>query len=125
MPVREYARALGAVLVLTGVVGLVLGERLVPNVLNLVVSKDLAHLLTGGLLAFVGFSQTGEDLSRIAVAALGGIYLLVGVLGLVLPALIGPLLNGYSLGEDIIHLVVGVLSLAVAFVSGHGGTAKA
>ena len=125
MPVREYARALGAVLVLTGVVGLVLGERLVPNVLNLIVSKDLAHLLTGGLLAFVGFSQIGEELARTAVAALGTIYLLVGVLGLVLPAFLGPLLNGYSLEEDIIHLVVGVLSLAVAFVSGHGGTAKA
>lgn len=125
MPVREYARALGAVLVLIGVVGLVLGERLVPNALNLVVSKDLAHLLTGGLLAFVGFSQTDEDLACTAVAALGTIYLLVGVLGLVLPALLGPLLNGYSLVEDVIHLVVGLLSLAVAFVSGHGGTARA
>src|SRR5215210_1896020 len=124
MPIREYARALGVVLVLIGVVGLVLGERALPGVMNVVIPKGLAHLLMGGLLACVGFVQTDEELARTAVVALGAVYLLVGVLGFVLPTLLGPQPYGYSMGENAVHLVVGLLSLAVAFVSGRDSTAR-
>jgi hypothetical protein len=124
MPVREYARALGAVLVLIGVAGLVLGERSLPGVMIVVVPKGLAHLLMGGLLTCVGLVQTDEELARTAIVALGVVYLLVGVLGFVLPTLLGPLPYGYSVGENAIHLVVGLLNLAVAFVSGRSSTAK-
>ncbi len=124
MPMREYARALGAVLVVVGVVGLVFGGRSALGVLNVVVPKGLAHVLTGGLLAYVGFGQTDEELARTAVVALGVIYLLIGVLGFTSPILLGPLSYGYGAEENILRLVAGILSLAVALVSGRGSTAR-
>jgi hypothetical protein len=125
MPVREYAQGLGVVLILIGVGGVVLGDRLLLDIPGIFyVPKDLAHLFTGGLLVYLGFRQTDEGLARTAVAGLGVAYLLVGVLGLVLPPLL-ELSNGYGRVDNIVHLLVGILSLAVAFSSGGNTASKA
>ncbi len=125
MPVREYAQGLGVVLILIGVGGVVLGDRLLLDIPGIFyVPKDLAHLFTGGLLVYLGFRQTDEGLARTAVAGLGVAYLLVGVLGLVLPPLL-ELSNGYGRVDNIVHLLVGILSLAVAFSSGGDTASKA
>jgi hypothetical protein len=55
---------------------------------------------------------------------LGAIYLLVGVLGFIIPMLFGLLPHGYSVVDNLIHLTLGVLSLAVAFASRGGATAR-
>ena len=126
MPLREYAKALGVVLILIGVVGLASGGWLLLGVLNIVIPKGLAHLLTGSLLGYIGFRQTDEGLARTAVAAIGVLYLFVGVLGFVLSTLLGLLSSlGYNVMDNIIHLAVGILSLAVASVSGRGTTSRA
>ncbi len=124
MPVREYAQGLGVVLILIGVGGVVLGDRLLLDIPSIFyVPKDLAHLFTGGLLVYLGFGQTDEGLARTAVAGLGVAYLLVGVLGFVLPPLLELSSNGYGRVDNIVHLLVGILGLAVAFSSG-GNTAS-
>jgi len=124
MPVREYAQGLGVVLILIGVGGVVLGDRLLLDIPSIFyVPKDLAHLFTGGLLVYLGFRQTDEGLARTAVAGLGVAYLLVGVLGFVLPSLLELSSSGYGRVDNIFHLLVGILSLAVAFSSG-GNTAS-
>ena len=126
MPVREYARALGVVLIMIGLAELVLGEPLLLGILNIVIPEGLAHLLAGSLLAYIGFGQTDEALARTAVAAIGVVYFLVGTLGFVLSTLLGLLSSlGYNAMDNIIHLAVGILSLAVAFVSGRGTTSRA
>ena len=111
------------VLILIGVAGLVLGDRLLLGVLSITIPKHLAHLLTGGLLVYLGFGQTDEGLARTAVVAMGGVYLLVGMLGFALSVLLG--LSSYGVGDNTIHLLVGILSLAVAFTSGRGTTSRA
>jgi hypothetical protein len=95
--VRIYAQLLGLVLILVGLVGLLLGERLWLGVLNVDLFEDIVHLVTGGLLAFVGFSERGGEYARSVVGGLGLIYLLVGLLGFVVPTLLGLLPHGYSL----------------------------
>ena len=127
-PVREYAQALGVVLILVGAAGLVLGDRSPLGILNIFYvpkGDDIAHLLTGGLLVYLGFGQTDEGLARTAVVALGVVYLLVGMLGFVLPTLLELPSHGYSVGDDIIHLLIGILSLAIGFTSGRGTTSRA
>ena len=125
MPVREYAQALGVVLVLIGIAGLVLDDRSPLGVLNIVYipKVDVAHVLTGGLLAYIGFGQTDEGLARTAVIAMGVVYLLIGVLGLVL--LLGLSSYGYDAMDNAVHLLIGVLSLAVGFISGRGTASRA
>jgi hypothetical protein len=123
MPVREYTQALGVVLILIGLAGLVLEEQTPADLLSTIVLGNLAHVLTGSLLSYLGFGQTDEDLARTAVVAFGVVYLLIGVLGFVLPPLLGPL--SYGVLDNIIHLLVAILSLAVYFGSRRGSASKA
>ncbi len=124
MIVQRYAQVVGVVLILLGVVGLLLGERSLLGVLNIDVLEDIVHVLTGGLLVYIGFARPDLNLARILVGALGAVYLLVGVLGFIIPMLFGLLPHGYSVVDNLIHLALGVLSLAVAFGSGRDTTAR-
>ena len=122
---RTYAGVVGVVIILIGVVGLLAGEQPLLGLVNIDIVEDLVHLLTGGLLAYVGFGQRDEGLARNGVGGLGVVYLLVGVLGFVIPMLFGLLPHGYSIVDNIIHLGLGVVSIAVAFSSQGGATARA
>ena len=112
--VRIYAQILGVVLILTGMLGLVVGERLLLGILNVDILEDIVHVLTGGILAYVGFGRTDLGLARNVVLALGVIYLLVGLLGFVVPSLFGLLPDGYTIFDNLLHLALGVVSIAVA-----------
>ena len=116
--VRTYAGIVGVVIILIGIVGLLLGEQPLLGLVNIDITEDIIHLVTGGLLAYVGFGQRDEGLARNAVGGLGVIYLLVGVLGFVIPMLFGLLPHGYSIVDNSIHLVLGIASIAVAFSQG-------
>lgn len=118
--VRLYAQVLGVVLILTGILGLLLGERLLLGILNIDIVEDIVHILTGGLLAYVGFGRPGLALARNVVLGLGVIYLVVGVVGFVVPTLFGLLPDGYTVFDNLLHLALGILSIAAAIV-GRGG----
>jgi hypothetical protein len=49
------------------------------------------------------------------VAAFGVVYLLVGILGFILPNLFGLIPSGYTVFDNLLHLVLGVLSLVIVF----------
>ena len=106
------------------VVGLLVGERLVLGILNADILEDIVHLITGGLLAYVGFGRTDPGLARNVVLVLGVIYLVVGLLGFVVPTLFGLLPDGYTLFDNLLHLALGVASIAVALF-GRGSVAAA
>lgn len=120
MVVRRYAQVLGVVLILVGILGLVLGDRLFLGILNIDIVEDIVHLITGGLYAYVGFGRTDLVTARNVVMALGVIYLVVGILGFVVPMMFGLLPNGYTVFDNLLHLALGVLSLAVAFFYASG-----
>ena len=122
--VRTYAGVVGVVIILIGIVGLLLGERPLLGLVNIDLPEDIIHLVTGGLLAYVGFGQRDESLARDVVGGLGVVYLLVGVLGFIIPMLFGLLLHGYSVVDNIIHLALGGAGIAVAFSSQGGATAS-
>ena len=122
--VRLYAQILGVVLLLFGVVGLLVGERLGLGILNADILEDIVHLITGGLLAYVGFGRVDPGLARNVVPVLGVIYLAVGLLGFAVPSLFGLLPDGYTLFDNLLHLALGVASIAVALF-GRGSVAAA
>lgn len=64
-------------------------------------------------------------LARNVVGGLGVVYLLVGILGFIVPTLFGLLPSGYTIVDNLIHLAAGVLSITVAFASRPGTTAEA
>ena len=125
MSIRVYAQVLGVVLILVGIVGLVLGDQVILGILNTDIVEDIVHLITGGLLAYIGFGRMDVATARNLVSALGVIYLLVGILGFVVPMMFGLIPYGYTLFDDLLHLALGVLSLAVAFFYAPGGARTA
>lgn len=124
MSVRLYAQVLGVVLLLLGVLGLLLGDEPLLGILNIDVVEDIVHLLTGGIFAYVGFGQRDEGLARNVVGVLGVVYLLVGILGFVVPMMFGLLPTGYTIFDNLVHLAIGILSILVAYVL-QGGSATA
>ncbi len=124
MYARIYAQIIGVVLVLVGVVGLVLGNVVWLGILNVDIVEDIVHLITGGLLAYVGFGRVDQALTRTVVGVLGIIYLVVGVLGFVVPMMFGLIPHGYTLFDNLLHLALGVLSIALAWFVGGDRTAR-
>ena len=114
MMIKRFAQILGVVLILVGVVGLILGDKVWLGILNVDIVEDIVHLATGGLLAYVGFSGMDLSAARSVVLALGVVYLLVGILGFFVPTMFGLIPNGYTVFDDLLHLALGVLGLAVA-----------
>jgi hypothetical protein len=118
MDSRTYAKVMGVVIVLIGVGGLVLGEKSLLGVLNIDIAEDIVHLVTGGLMAVVGF-RGSDSAVRSVVGGLGIVYLLVGVLGFMVPDMFGLLPNEYeTVLDNLIHLTLGVLGIAIGFFIG-------
>jgi len=118
MDVRTYAKVVGVIIVLIGVGGLVLGEQSLLGVLNIDIAEDIVHLVTGGLMAAVGF-RGSDSAVRSVVGGLGIVYLIVGVLGIFVPGMFGLLPSEYeTVLDNLIHLTLGVLGIVFGFFVG-------
>ncbi len=118
MYARLYAKIVGVTIVLIGVGGVLLGEKSLFGVLNIDIAEDAIHLVTGGLMAGVGF-RGSDSAVRSVVGGLGVVYLLVGVLGIFVPDLFGLLPHEYkTVLDNLIHLSLGVLGITVGFFLG-------
>ena len=84
MYARLYAKVAGVTIVLIGIGGVLLGEKSLFGVLNIDIAEDVVHLVTGALMAAVGF-RGSDSAVRSVVGGLGVVYLLVGVLGFFVP----------------------------------------
>ena len=125
MSTRLFAQVLGVVLILIGVVGALLGDGLLGGLLNIDFTEDMIHLLTGGILAYVGFGRDEPNLRSIVVGAVGVLYVLVGILGFIFPPPYGSaLISGYTVADNLVHLLLGALALVVVFSRGGGRTRR-
>ncbi len=98
--------------------GLILGEQSLLGVLNIDIAEDIVHLVTGGLMAAVGFRGSDRAV-RSVVGGLGIVYLLVGVLGIFVPDMFGLLPSEYkTVLDNLIHLTLGVLGVVFGFFLG-------
>jgi len=118
MYARLYAKVVGVTIVLIGIGGVLLGEKSLFGVLNIDIAEDAIHLVTGALMAGVGF-RGSDSAVRSVVGGLGVVYLLVGVLGFFVPDLFGLLPQEYkTVLDNLIHLSLGALGITVGFFVG-------
>ena len=114
--VRLYAKFVGVTVILIGVMGLLLGDRSLFGLLNIDIVEDGIHLVTGGLLAWAGFVARDIRVVRAVVGGIGIAYLAIGIIAFAEPMLFGLLPSGYEVVLDnLIHLTLGVLGIAVGF----------
>ena len=114
--VRQYAAVAGIAVLLLGVLGLILGDGHLGGLLNIDITEDLVHLLTGGLLAYVGLAQRDVSLARTVVGVVSVVYLLVGIIGFIDPRLFGLVPSGYLISDNIVHLALGIIGIVVAWL---------
>ena len=135
--VRLYAQVVGIVVLLIGVAGLLVGDGPLFGGdqfgMNSNLAEDIIHLVTGGLLAYAGFRGT-DALVRSVAGGVGVVYLLIGVIGLFPGStmastgpdeLFGLLPDGLTPVDNGIHLAVGVLGVALAWLFGRRAAAPA
>jgi hypothetical protein len=124
-PARLYAKIVGVVVLLVGVVGLIVGdpEDGLLGLFNVDIVEDIVHLATGGLLAYVGFAGTNSAVNSV-VTALGVVYLLVGVTGFIVPELFGLIPHEYTVADNILHLALGALALFAVLAAKKGSAAR-
>ena len=114
--VREYGKVVGVTVVVIGVVGLLLGQKSLFGALNIDIAEDVIHLVTGGLLAYVGFAKRDSGVARAVVGGIGVVYLLVGAISFAEPNPLGLFPSEYSVLDNLIHLTLGILAIAVAWL---------
>ena len=112
---RQYARIMGLAIVGVGIVGLAMGEQPLLGVLNIDIAEDVVHLLSGGAMAVVAFTHRKAHLLRSIVGVVGVTYLVVGLLGFFVPHVFGVLPHGYSIVDNILHLLLGIAGMGVAW----------
>ncbi len=118
MDARLYAKVAGVTIVVIGIGGVLLGEKSLFGVLNIDIAEDVVHLATGALMAGIGF-RGSDSAVRSVVGGLGVVYLLVAVLGFLVPDLFGLLPHEYkTVLDNLIHLSLGLLGVAVGFFVG-------
>jgi hypothetical protein len=123
--VRLYAKVVGVTVILIGIVGLLLGDKVLLGVLNIDLAEDGIHLLTGGLLAYAGFAVRSLKVVRAIVGGIGVAYLVVGVVAFAKPMFFGLIPSGYEVVLDnLIHLTLGVLGIYVGFFLKERETAR-
>ena len=114
--VREYGKVVAVTVIVIGVVGLLLGQKSLFGALNIDFAEDVIHLVTGGLLAYVGFVKRDSGVARTVVGAIGVVYLLVGAISFAEPNPLGLFPSEYSVLDNLIHLTLGILAIAVAWL---------
>jgi hypothetical protein len=122
---RHYAIVVGAILVVLAIAGWVEGEtRLLGDVLWFDNTENVAHTTTGLLALIVGLAV------RAAQRGLAIVYGIAGLIGGTWGFLVAgsPELNFYGAMnlenpiDNVLHLVVGVWGVAVAFLARSGAS---
>lgn len=113
---RQFAIVFGAVYVLTGILGFVLSSPIL-GIFGVNLLHNLVHLAVGGLWLAAAFGGIlGADSPRKASQVIGVVYLLVAVLGFVLPDLMSQLLV-INMADNFLHLGTAVLALYFGFMA--------
>jgi Domain of unknown function (DUF4383) len=114
---KQYAQIVGIVLLLLGVVGLILGD---PDplfgALNIDLVEDIVHLVLCAGFVYLGFANVDSATVKMVVGVVGVVLLVVGIVGFISPNAFGLLTHNWTIVDNIIHLLLGVLGIAVGFL---------
>ena len=116
---KTLCKILGVVLLIIGLVGFAM-----PNLLGLHLTPihNIVHLLTAAIALYLGFAGSPEGAKTFCVA-FGAIYLLLGILGFAAPGVVasiighpGPVSSGDLTPDNAVHLLLGIVFLAVGLM---------
>ena len=116
---KTLCKILGVVLLIVGLAGFAM-----PNLLGLHLTPihNIIHLLTAAIALYLGFAGSSEG-ARTFCAVFGAVYLLLGILGFAAPGVVasiighpGPVTSGDLTPDNAVHLLLGIVFLAVGLM---------
>jgi len=114
-----YARVTGIVLALVALLGIAMSAfnngAFVEGFLVFDWTHDILHVVLAGAALLAGFAA-GGSYSRIYARVFGVVYTGLGIAGLVGWTGFGTTMLHLELGENLVHLLVGVWGLAAGFL---------
>ncbi|MBA3824542.1 MAG: DUF4383 domain-containing protein [Ktedonobacterales bacterium] len=123
---KTYARSLGGVLTLVGVLGFIPGitsnapDGHLLGIFAVNPTHNIIHLLTGIVGLVAGFAADGVY-ARWFALAFGVVYALVTVIGFIQGTTVLGLIPT-NLADNLLHVLITVASLAVYFTTNDQGT---
>jgi hypothetical protein len=112
---RQFAIVFGAVYVLVGVLGFILPSPLL-GIFGVNTLHNVVHLVIGGVWLAAAFSAPMGLTPRLASQGIGIVYLLVAILGFVVPDTMSQLLV-INTADNFLHLGTAVLALYIGFMT--------
>lgn len=128
VPVRQYAGITGIIVLAIGVIGviarLISGGDYLFNLVNVSWAANEINLVAGGLMAYVAYKQSNATFARTVVGVLGFVYLLVFVVSLFSSTVFSLIGSGFTWADNIVHLVLGLAGIYVAYMPGTSAELK-
>jgi hypothetical protein len=116
---RAYMGLIGITLLLVGVLGFInnpiVGDAANNPVFVTGTNHNVVHVITGALALYVALGLSGSR-QAMGTIAFGVLYLIVFVALVISPDLFG-LLHTVSVADHVLHLGVGLLSVAVGLMA--------
>lgn len=109
-----FAKVLGAVLLVVGLLGYAMDSPLL-GLFGVTVVHNWVHILSGVVLLGAGFAADGMY-AKWTNIVFGVVYLLVAVLGFANVQFVWDLL-ALNMEDNVLHLVIGAASVGVGFAS--------
>ncbi len=119
---KLYAQVTGVVLIILGILGLFVARRLLG--LNSDIAEDVIHILAGAVALYAGFGTRSDGPAIQYARVFGPIYLILGILGFVLPRVFGLLPSGLNVLDNIVHLALGAWGIYAGYAASNRGTAR-
>ena len=114
---RQFAIVFGSVYFLVGILGFILTSPLL-GIFGVNPLHNIVHLAVGGLWLAAAFGGIlGADSPRKASQIIGVVYLLVAILGFVLPDLMDQILAINTADSLALHLPSAILALYFGFMA--------
>ncbi len=113
---KTVCKILGVVLVLLGIVGFIK-----PDLagLHLTTIHNVVHLLIAAIALYIGFMGSDSQ-ARTFNQVFGVIYLLLGILGFVVPDTVASIIQAHSAEgmviDNVVHLLIGAVCAVVGFM---------
>jgi hypothetical protein len=116
---KTLCKILGVVLLIVGLCGFA-----VPTLLGMHLTPihNIVHLVTAAIALYLGFAGSPEG-ARTFCMVFGAIYLLLGILGFAAPNVVamiighpGPVTAGDLTPDNAVHLLLGIVFLAVGLM---------
>ncbi|MDB5185657.1 MAG: hypothetical protein JWL85_180 [Candidatus Saccharibacteria bacterium] len=111
---RTTAKVFGFLLLGLGIVGLIVGDGRLFNLINIDISLDIARLGLAALLLYAAYGARDEGFVRTSLIVFSVMYLGLALLGTISPDLFRLAPNQLTNFDKLYHLIGGIVAGVVA-----------